>query len=124
MVTIRLIVDYLDETMEFYLGPAKPSLSITMVFRAGGMHYSATRPIIREETHIARERTRDNNVSEGATQEKKSKQTKGTKTTRSQIGSTKAQRRASARWKRKSMQSQKDKGVVATPSQRSTLAPQ
>ena len=77
MVTIRLIVDYLDETMEFYLGPAKPSLSITMAFRAGGMHYSATRPIIREETHIARERTRDNNVSEGATQEKNLNKPKG-----------------------------------------------
>ena len=60
-VSIKLMVDYLNETLEFYLGQTKPPRSKTLIFRAGGMHYSATRSIIREETSIAQKRIRDTN---------------------------------------------------------------
>ena len=51
---------------------------------------------------------------EGSSQQKKFKQNKGTKTKKNKQGNTRrAQMRASARWKRKIRQSEKDKGVAA-----------
>ena len=61
-VGISLIVDYVNELIEFYKGPAKPSHSITMIFRAGGMHYNATKPIIRVESPTVQKRKRDNSL--------------------------------------------------------------
>ena len=77
-ISVRLIVDYVNEPIEFYLGPAKPSHSITVIFREGGMHYSATRPIIRAELPIVQKKKRDNNFHGNDPKQKKSKQNKET----------------------------------------------
>ena len=111
----------MNEKIELYPDPAKPSHSITVTFRAGGMHYSATRPIIRAKSPIVQKGKSKNNFHEGASQQNKSKQNKGTRTKRSKHENVKAQKRPSARWWRKIRQSQADKGVAAPPSQGSTL---
>ena len=44
-VSIRLLFDGIPESVEFYLGPGRPQQMITLTYRPGGLHYSATRPI-------------------------------------------------------------------------------
>ena len=117
-VTVSLLVDYLEAPVEFYLGPAQPTVNVAVVFRSGGLHYSATRPIPRVEPPIAQKRKSKNKESDGTTSKDNKKQNIGNKKIKN--GYSEAQKRATAKYNRKKKQSKKDKQGT-TPSPSSTL---
>ena len=57
-VTIRLICESIPEPEFFYLGPVKPVHMITLTFRSGGEHYSATRPLRRDPITNTKKRSK------------------------------------------------------------------
>ena len=127
-VGIRLISDMLPEPWEFYLGMGKPLETITLTFRAGGMHYSATRLIPTAATGMSKKRQREEEHKIGdepikhnkAGKGKQAKESKGNTAKSQQPGTTKAQRRASERFTKKKRQSEKDRKLWANESEDSS----
>ena len=85
-VCIRLLCDITPEPLEFYLGPARPCHAITLTFRAGGMHYSATRGIttVTIGTTQTRNREKEFSMADEEKKKKKSKQGKQSKEAKGQ----------------------------------------
>ena len=127
-VGIRLLCDIISEPLEFYLGPARPEHAITLTFRAGGMHYSATRGITTVTTSTTQLRKRANEFSMEVQEDKKKKAKKGKqfkadkgqKEAKKNKGTTKAQQRAAEKFNKRKKQSEKDKKIWAKQSEDSS----
>ena len=78
-VCIRLLCDSIREPLEFYLGSGKPLQTITLTFRAGGMHYSATRGISMNTPDNTQKRKREDEHDKAEEKSKQVKQSKAEK---------------------------------------------
>ena len=113
-----MICDSIPEPLEFHLGPGKALQLITLTFWSGGLHYSATRLIIRAGLVITQKRSKRemenaSNTQDGASQQGKSKQAKGSTSNASKKEISRAQRWATVRSHLKKNHSNRDKRAAA-----------